>query len=57
MSKCPMARPDERTTAHRGYLITRMFDGAFRIHRDGHTIQHSTPSVATAKAIIEELTT
>ena len=49
------ARPDERTIAYRGYLITRMFDGAFTIHRDGHHISYA-PTIEAAHAIINDLT-
>jgi hypothetical protein len=43
------------SVAHRGYLIRQRSDSGFSITCSGHVIQHQTPSVDTAKAIIDLL--
>jgi hypothetical protein len=39
--------------AYRGYLIQRRSDAGYSITRDGCVIQHQTPTVQSAKSIID----
>jgi hypothetical protein len=43
------------TVAYRGYLITSLSNGKFRIDKGGFCIQHETPTFESAKKIIDEL--
>lgn len=53
LAKMPTVEPDQ--VAHRGYLIRRRAHSGYSITVGVHVIQHQTPSVASAKAIIDSL--